>query len=178
MVAVAALSAPPTAIAQTAQDERAARQEMVERVIDEELGNGCQPIFAWLYWTADEEQVDRNSVFRVGPFHESAEELVRNRLRIAGLYVHRQVGPGGVPIPDPSQTEWVLTVGLSTVRGAFVVAVELRVLGEPVTKWEDTVLVSAGTLGWPRRNDMLQVLSESIDRFVLRYRRANRDTCR
>ena len=40
------------------------------------------------------------------------------------------------------------------------------------------MLVSTGTLGWPRRNDVLQVVSERVDRFVLEDRRVNRNTCR
>ena len=166
LIAFVALSA-PLAAAQTAQD-------LVEQSLVRNLGNGCQPISASLTWTADDEEVDRDSRFVGGPLSESAEELVRNRLRLAGLYAL------------PSRTEWHLWVSLRTVHGAFAVELELieRVLNVDGSfrrveeRYLDQVLVSAGRLGWPRRNHVLHVISERIDQFVLQYRRVNAGACR
>ena len=94
-----------------------------------------------------------------------AVSLVTDRLQIAGLY-SRVYSP------------WYLRVNLRTVPGAFTVRVVFgRSLSGEGYKWDDSVLVSAGTLGWPRNNDVLHVVSERLDRFVLRYRRANREAC-
>ena len=169
MIAIAVLSAPPTATAQPTQEQR----EESERSVVRRLVNGCQPIYGSLYWTTGEEQVDRDSLFMGSRLTESAEELVKNRLRLAGLYTTRT-------------DRWILDVHLSTVPGAFTVELQLyeRVLNVDGTfrrieeRYLDRVLVSAGTLGRPRRNHVLQVISERMDRFVLRYRRANARTCR
>ncbi len=137
------------------------REEGYDRV----LANGCQPMRPTVTWVADEDQVDGRSWLRGGPLQDSAERLVRNRLEIAGLY-------------SPIYTPWYLMVNLRSVRGAFTVEVVFGLAGsgEPY-KWNESVLVSTRTLGWPRDNDVLQVISERLDRFILRYRRANREAC-
>ena len=180
LIAFVALSAPP-ATAQTVRDpfadllaRRTPAADLAEQSLARNLGNGCQPISAFLTWTADDEEVHRESLLVGGPLSESAEELVRNRLRLAGLYALS------------SRTEWSLWVHLRTVHGAFAVDLELheRVLNLDGSfrrledRYLDQVLVSAGRLGWPRRDHVLHVISERIDRFVLQYRRANAGACR
>ena len=172
LVAVAALFAPLTGAAQNTQPppgNREALEKMVEEGLQRRLGNGCEPIRSIFTLLADEDQVDMQSVYQGGPLNDSGWRLVRRRLQVAGLHAGSE------------DTDWYLFVGLHMVRGAFMVEVNLHVLGDVgrgELRWEDRVLVSTGALDWPGRNDILQVVSERVDRFVLEYRRVNRNTCR
>ena len=147
-------------------------EESVERLERFQLYTGCSPLELSVFVAGDDAKA-------IGLTRDRLQAAAESRLRSARLHMSSETIPSTV-----TDLFWIpsLSVSARVAGSALVVLVELRkTLGDPATGVEGKAGTwRSGKFGTHGKDagDIVQLVAEELDRFLVEYLRVNEKDCR